>query len=182
VFPDSRWALRADIFSGFYLVGPRHNNTLYRALVESEAARTGMALVVRNPEHLELLEELGPGPLAETCHLLLMISASTNLNREAVTASLEASGVLNAAQCAEVETAWPSGELRFEDGERRIAVVLPAEKYCDLNMGITEKVTPSDEQITRYQEQFSLLDWLFEPTETTVSLETYPGVEGKPTK
>jgi hypothetical protein len=157
-----QWVLRADIFSGFYLVGPGQENGLHRSVSESDRARTGMALIVRQPEHLELLEELGPGPLSDADPLLLLISSSsTNLNREAVMASLEASRVLDESQRAEVAAAWPSGELRFEDGERRIAVVLPAEKYCDINMGITEKVTPTETQLALYQEQFALLDWLY---------------------
>lgn len=158
-----QWVLRSNVFSGFYLHGQQHDNALYKMLRDSDQARTGLGLIVRQPEHLDLLKELGPGPLSETNHLLLMVSVSTNITQGEVMASIEESAILkDPAMLAQVEAAWPSGEIRLEDGGRRIAVVFPAEKFADTNMGFSEKVSPSDTQRERFQEQFALIDWLFD--------------------
>ena len=52
--------------------------------------------------------------------------------------------------------------LRLEDGNRRIVLVFPAERFSDREMGFSEKVTPNEAQRARDDEQFALLDWLFE--------------------
>lgn len=155
-----QWPLRADVFSAFYLHGPNHANELHRSWSESDQARAGMAMILRTPQHLAMLEALGPGPLAQADPLLLLVS--TNLTREAAVTSLRTSGLLtDPADLSRVDSGWGNAELRIETGGRRVAVVMPAETFSDLEMGISEKVTPSDAQLARFHEQFALLDWLF---------------------
>ena len=84
-------------------------------------------------------------------------------------ASLKESGVLqDPAHLAEIEEAWPLGEIRLEEGDRSIAVVLPAEKFSDSKMGGTEKVTPKKDNLDLYKEQFALLYWLFRRETSTL--------------
>ena len=176
-----QWVLRTGAFSGFYLCGPGHQNALHEMLADSELAHNGMAIILRQPEHLELLETLGPGPLAAADPLLFLVSVSTNFTRDAFLTSLEKSGLLSdPARITEVEQAWPQGEVRIEDGDRRVALVFPAERFSDREMGFSEKVTPSETQLQRYQEQFALLDWLFGREEDIVSEvdNTEPPEEG----
>jgi len=164
-----QWVLRTGIYSGFYLQGPNQKNTLYHMLNDSDQADTGMGLIIREPKHLEILEKLGPGPLSETDHLLLLVSVSTNMAQEEAMASIQKSGVIkDDANLARVEAAWPAGEVRIQEGDRRIAVVVPAENFSDSQMGFSEKVKPSEIQLERYAEQFELMDWLFGRTDDTI--------------
>ena len=157
-----QWVLRSNIFSGFYLHGPEHGNALYEALADEDEVRAGLALIVSGPEHLAILEELGPERLATADPLLLMVSGSTNLTQEAVMASIRNAEIFeDPAHLAEAEGAWPAGDLRIEDGERRVAVIFAAEQYSDLQMGFSEKVDPSETQRALYEKQFELMDWLY---------------------
>ncbi len=157
-----QWVLRTGMYSGFYLHGPDQKNTLFHMLNESEQTDTGMGLIIREQKHLELLEKLGPGPLSTADHLLLMVSVSTNMAQEDAMASIRKSGVIKEeANLAKVEACWPDGEVRLQEGGRRIAVVVPAEKFSDSQMGFSEKVKPSEIQLERYAEEFELMDWLF---------------------
>lgn len=155
-----QWVLRADIFPGFHLHGDRFENTFSRLLHDSEKADTGLALIATRPDHLELLDSLIPGPVNKADRLLLMFSGS--LPREDVQARLAA--ILSADGLAEAESAWPNGTARIEEQQRRIAVVFRAERFSDRQMGISEKVTPNEVQRALYNEQFALLDWLFNVT------------------
>ena len=142
-----------------------------------------MALIIREPKHLEILEDLGTGPLASTDNLLLLVSSSGGLAREAVLASIRESGVINESENLDrIENAWPLGDLRLKDGGRRVAVVLSSEKFSDSQMGFSEKVNPSETQRSRYDEQFDLLDWLFDRAKdeaTEVAEETESQPEGE---
>ena len=84
-------------------------------------------------------------------------------------ASIRKSGVIKEeANLAKVEACWPDGEVRLQEGGRRIAVVVPAEKFSDSQMGFSEKVKPSEIQLERYEEEFELMDWLFGRNDDTV--------------
>lgn len=154
-----QWVLRTDVFSGFHLYGPRFDNALAGMLRDSDLVDTGLALIASRPEHLDLLASLGPGPVAEAGRLLLMFSSE--LPWEDVRTAL--ADVLPAGDAmAQVEAAWPEGTVRLEAGTRRIAVVFPAERFSDREMGFSEKIAPNDAQRARYAEQFELIDWLFD--------------------
>jgi hypothetical protein len=158
-----QWVLRCDIYSGFYLCGPAYRNRLHEMLSASDQVDMGFALIVKGPEQLELLAELGPGVLSSTERLLLMFSGGLAL--QDVKNALAGSGVLTQPDMlGRVMAAWPDGEVRLQDGSRRIVVVFPAERYSDREMGFSEKVDPSETQRARYDEQFALLDWLFDRT------------------
>ena len=174
-----QWVLRTDVFSGFYLYGPRHGNELHAMLTESEAGKQGMALIMREPKHLQILEDVGPKTLSKADPLLMMISTSTNLTRDAVMATIREAGVVqDPSHIAEIEGAWPAGEVRLEEGGRRIAVIIPAEKFSDSKMGVTEKVTPSEAHLKAYDEQFALMDWLFRREESTLPESAALSAEG----
>jgi len=153
-----QWVLRADIFSGFHLHGKRFDNVLAGMLRENEKVDAGLALIATRPEHLVLLDALIPEPVAGAERLLLMFSGT--FPWEDVRARL--SGVLSEAGLAEAEAAWPNGTARIEETTRRIAVVFQAERFSDRQMGISEKITPSEAHRALYNKQFELLDWLFE--------------------
>ena len=169
-----QWVLRSDIYSGFYLCGPEYENELYETLSASDQVDMGLGLIVKSPEHLELLTGLGPGVLSSADRLLLMFSRS--LSWKDVEAALGEAKVLpEPAMLSQVAAAWPEGEVRLEHGARRIAVVFPAERYSDREMGFSEKVDPNDAQRARYAEQFALMDWLFErPADTTAPAAQAP--------
>lgn len=178
-----QWVLRTGVYPGFYLHGDDQLKTLHHVLDESEQADTGMALIIREPKHLEILEDLGTGPLASADNLLLLVSSSGGLAREAVLASIRESGVIKESENLDrIENAWPLGDLRLKDGGRRVAVVLSSEKFSDSQMGFSEKVNPSETQRSRYDEQFDLLDWLFDRAKdeaTEVAEETESQPEGE---
>ena len=173
-----QWVLRNDMYSAFYLHGPAYGNELYRMLNNSDPVDTGLCLIATQPAHLDLLTELGPDILSATDRLLLMFSG--DMRWEDVAAALGSANVLpEPAMLDRVAAAWPEGEVRLEDGARRLAVVFPAERYSDRQMGFSEKVTPNDTQLARYAEQFALLDWLFGRPGATIdaAVQTQPEPE-----
>lgn len=158
-----QWVLRNDMFSGFYLCGPGNGNDLYESLDGAEQAEAGLAMIVSRPEHLDLLAKLASGPMGSTERLLLMIDSQ--LPWENVKSALIESQILvEESVVAEADASWPDGELRLADATRRIALVFSAERFSDRQMGFSEKVVPDEAQLARYQEEFELLDWLFERT------------------
>ena len=158
-----QWVLRTDVFPGFYLYGPHARNPLYDMLAADEHADAGLALIASRPEHLDQLADLGPGPMAETRRLLLLFAK--RLPWDDVKKTLEDAAIFSSPDAmAEVEAAWPAGEARLEDGDRRIAVVFSAERFSDRHMGFSEKVKPNTAQRTLYGQEFDLLDWLFDQT------------------
>ena len=156
-----QWVLRNDLYSGFFLPGPEYGNDLYHTLKSSDRVDMGLCLIVNHPDQLRLLVESGPELFSRTEHLLLMFSRS--MLWEDVAKALDQAKVLpEPGMISKIAASWPEGEMRFEDGSRRIAVVFPAERYSDRHMGFSEKVTPNETQLKLYHEQFALLDWLFD--------------------
>ena len=82
--------------------------------------------------------------------------------KEVQAALVEGQILVEPSTMADAESAWPLGQLRLDDGSRRILLVFSAERFSDREMGFSEKVVPQEAQLVLYQEQFELLDWLFE--------------------
>jgi hypothetical protein len=159
-----QWVLRTDVFPGFHLRGKRFDNAFAGMVRNHEQVDTGLALIAARPDHLELLDELTPGPLREAERRLLMFAGT--FSWQDVQPRLAA--VLSANGMEQARAAWPDSTARIEDAGRRTAVVFQAERFSDRNMGFSEKVTPTEAQKTLYAEQFELLDWLFEASSATV--------------
>jgi hypothetical protein len=169
-----QWVLRDNIFSGFHLQGPRFDNALARWLRQSQEVDNGLALIATRPDHLELLDTITPGVVPRTRRLLLMFSGE--LPWGSVRPRL--ANVLSAAGLAKAEAAWPEGVVRIEEADRRIVLVFPAERFSDRQMGFSEKVSPNDEQKARYNEQFELLDWLFNVSPVIITTNAPTPVNG----
>jgi hypothetical protein len=170
-----QWVLRDDIFPGFHLYGQNFDNALARMLSDSRQAETGLALIATRPEHLALLEVLTPGPMTNADRLLLMFSGT--FSWEDVRGPL--AGVLTATGLAQAEAARPSGVARIVEPTRRVVVVFDAERFSDRQMGFSEKVTPTPAQRQLYEEQFQLLDWLFDSPQATVDSNPATAVDRK---
>jgi hypothetical protein len=108
-------------------------------------------------------------------HLLLMFSGT--FSWEDVRVPL--AGVLTAAGLAQAEAARPSGVARIVEPTRRVVVVFDAERFSDRQMGFSEKVTPTPAQRQLYEEQFQLLDWLFDSPQATVDSNPATAVDRK---
>ncbi len=154
-----QWVLRTGAFAGFHVLGPEGDNGLYRHLRSSDAAETALALIVRKPDDLTQLDELGRIPARAKDPLLLMFAST--ISAEQAVEGLKRSGLIrNAAALAQAAEAWPAGEVLINDGERRVLVVAGAGRFSDQSMGISEKVVPDDSQRQLFTRAFALIDQL----------------------
>jgi hypothetical protein len=155
-----QWVLRTGAFSGFHVLDRDAKNGLYDHLRASDSAVTALALVVRKPDDLSQLDELGGIPARDGDPLLLMFASS--ISAEIAAENIKRAGLFeNAESLAQVAKAWPAGEVVFTDGKRRVMIVANAERFSDQSMGITEKVTPDEVQRAVFNQAFGIVDRLF---------------------
>ena len=155
-----QWVLRTGAYAGFELLDKNADNGLYKQLRTAESARTALALIVRKPDDLGQLDELGAIASRAKDPLLLMF-AKTIPAAQAVERIKQSGLVKNAGALARIAEAWPSGEVVLDDGERRVLVVAAAERYSDQAMGISEKVVPDAGQRAVFNQAFGVIDRLF---------------------
>ncbi len=156
-----QWVLRTGVFSGFYVTGSGHYPGLYEHLSQQPQSKTGLALIVRGTEQLELLRKLMGGPEAECPRWLIMFSQK--LDWEVLAKTLAACGIAReASEVGQARSAWPSGEVVLDNGKRRVLLVFSAERYSDQAMGFSEKVVPDPSQRMLFDKAFSLIDRFFE--------------------
>lgn len=155
-----QWVLRTGAYPGFRLLDKGSSNGLYEHLRESDATTTALALIVRKPDDLAQLDELGALP-SRTKDPLLLMFAST-ISAEQALEGIKRSGLVRSAESlARITEAWPGGEVLVSDGERRLLVVAAAERFSDQAMGISEKVVPDAGQRGLFNQAFGLIDRLF---------------------
>jgi hypothetical protein len=155
-----QWVLRTGAFSGFYVSNPRHGADLLEHLQHAPQVETGLALLVRAPPQLPLMQQLTNAPGAATKRV--MLAFSRQLSWEQIAGALQTSGiVVDADGLAKAKAAWPAGEVTLQQGQRRVLLVFSSERFCDQAMGFSEKVAPSDAQKVLFAEAYSLLDALF---------------------
>ena len=155
-----QWVLRTGAYSGFQLLDPKSDNGLYNHLRAADNATTGLALIVRKPEDLAQLDDLGKVRSRGKDPLLLMFASS--IPADQALARIQTAGLVKSADAlAKVAAAWPQGEVEVQDGERRVLVVAGAERFSDQAMGISEKVTPDATQRALFGQAFGVIDRLF---------------------
>jgi hypothetical protein len=155
-----QWVLRTGAYPGFRLLDKNSDNGLYDHLGASDKTTTALALIVRKPDDLAQLAELGATPTRAKDPLLLMF-ASTITAEQALEGIKHCGIVRNAESLARIPEAWPSGEVLVSDGERRLLIVAAAERFSDQAMGISEKVVPDAGQRGLFNQAFGLIDRLF---------------------
>ncbi len=160
-----QWVMRSGPYPAFYLLDKGADNGLYEHLRASDATTTALALIVRKPNDLAQLDELGKISTRAKDPLLLMFSKTISAT-DAVEGIKRSGLVKDAGALARVAEAWPAGEVVISDGERRVLVVAGAERFSDQVMGISEKVVPDAGQRALFNQAFGVIDRLFgrEPT------------------
>ena len=156
-----QWVLRTGAYSGFQVLDPGSNNGLYDHLRASNKATAALALIVRKPEDLAQLDDLGKVPNGGKGPLLLMFSSAIPADR--ALAAIQKSGLVKSTDAlAKLTAAWPRSEVEVQDGDRRVLVVTGAERFSDQMMGISEKVTPDATQRAAFDQAFGVIDRLFD--------------------
>ncbi|MCX6868666.1 MAG: hypothetical protein NTV46_21180 [Verrucomicrobia bacterium] len=155
-----QWVMRTGPYPGFYLLDKWSDNGFYQHLQKSDATTTALALIVRKPDDLAQLDELGGISTRAKDPLLLMFSKTISV-ADAVDGIKRAGLVKDAGALARVAEAWPANEVVISDGERRVLVVAGAERFSDQAMGISEKVVPDAAQRALFNQAFGVIDRLF---------------------
>ena len=155
-----QWVMRTGAYPAFCLLDKGSNKGYYEHLRESDTTTTALALIVRKPEDLAQLDELGKVRTRAKDPLLLMFSKT--ISAEEAMDRIKRSGLVKSADAvARIAEAWPGKEVVILDGERRVMVVANAERFSDQVMGITEKVVPDAGQRALFNQAFGVIDRLF---------------------
>lgn len=153
-----QWVMRTGAFAGFHLLGTDNANGLYAHLRKSDRTKVANALIVRKPADLGQLDEFAKIPRRAGDPLLLMFASTVPV--EEALAGIERAGIAKNESREEIRKAWPSGEVVFDDGGRRLMIVAGAERFSDQAMGISEKVVPDETQKALFNQAYGLIDRL----------------------
>jgi hypothetical protein len=155
-----QWVMRTGPYPAFCLLDKGSDNGFYEHLRASDTTTTALALIVRKPDDLAQLDELGKVSTRAKDPLLLMFAKT--ISAEKALEGIKRSGLVKNAEALErVAEAWPAGEVVISDGERRVMVVAGAERFSDQVMGISEKVVPDAGQRVLFNQAFGVIDRLF---------------------
>jgi len=155
-----QWVLRTGAYSGFHLLSPDHRTGLREHMRDADNQQTAAALILRKPADLRQLDDFS-ARVASNGESILLMFASTIPADQAAKALQSAGLVRDADSLTKIAAAWPAGEVLLDTGGRRLLVVAGAERFSDMNMGITEKVKPDAKQRARFDQAFALIDRLF---------------------
>ena len=155
-----QWVMRTGAYPAFCLLDKGAETGFYDHLNASDATTTALALIVRKPDDLVQLDELGKVSKRAKDPLLLMFSKTISA-AQAVECLKRSKLVTDAGVLAQVAAAWPGGEVVIRDGERRLMVLAGAERFSDQVMGISEKVVPDAGQRALFNQAFGVIDRLF---------------------
>lgn len=153
-----QWVLRTGAMSGFHILDAPHGNRLYQHLRASGKARVAKALIIRKPEDLGQLRAFADIPAGPGDPVLLMFASSVPVDQ--AQAAVQRCGLLGSEVATAFTAAWPQSEVLIEENGRRLLVVAGAERFSDLNMGLSEKVTPDPKQRATFNQAFGLIDRL----------------------
>ncbi len=155
-----QWALRADVFPGFFMTGLAEPPALHAHLAAADPVDTALALIVRGAKQVAQLKEVGPLLRAAPRSLVLM---TRDLSWDDASAALVSAGLIGGdGELVQLQTGWPDGHVTIERAEGRLMVVFDAERFSDRAMGFSEKVSPDATQRARYDQAFSIIDALFD--------------------
>lgn len=157
----SQWVLRNNMFSAFYLNSKGHKNRLYNSLVSDVNVEMAICFILKNEEDVKKIRKLQHTVFQDNDRFLFIIDDSVDADRLLHALSdmriLEESTLKDASSVDGVEKTYI-----FRRNDKLCILVLNGRRFSDRDMGYSEKVIANDLQRKLYDQEYKLLDTLFQ--------------------